>query len=187
MISQELHVLADLEVQVNKMQSMTELLEALEKPKVNEHTHLAGILIQLRTVGYTHVKYLDYNYVLFTGPHIQELKVELPRNISANLPAIIGRGSRTIDELLEHKYFKIGEAIYYENIKQNHENGYLIKHKPNVLNARISKHGGEYIATLNGVIKTNPGDWIITGINGEQYPCDPEIFKELYDVVEQEV
>lgn len=159
----------------------------LEKPKVNEHTHLAGILTQLRTVGYTHVKYLDYSYVLFSGPHIQELKVELPSTISANLNTIIGRSKRAIDELLELKYFKIGDAVYKENIKQNHENGYLIKHKPNVLQARISKHGGEYIATLNGVIKTNPGDWIITGVNGEQYPCDPEIFKELYDVVEQEV
>jgi hypothetical protein len=169
------------------MQSITETIMMLEKPKVNEHTHLAGILTQLRTVGYTHVKYLDYSYVLFSGPHIQELKVELPRTISANLPAIIGRGERDIDELLESKYFKIGDAVYKENIKQNHENGYLIQHKPNVLNARISKNGGEYIATLNGVIKTNPGDWIITGVNGEQYPCDPEIFKELYDVVEQEV
>lgn len=182
-----MHAQADLEAQVNKMQSIKELLEILEKPKVCEHTHLAGILIQLRTVGYTHVKYLDYSYVLFTGPHIQDLKVELPSAISANLYAVLGPTTRVIDEVLESKYFKIGEAIYQENIKQNHENGYLIKHKPNVLNARISKHGGEYIATLNGVIKTNPGDWIITGVNGEQYPCDPEIFKELYDVVEQEV
>lgn len=187
MTNQEVHVQADLEAQGNKMQSITETIMMLEKPKVNEHTHLAGILIQLRTVGYTHVKYLDYSYVLFSGPHIQELKVELPRTISTNLNAIIGRSKRAIDELLELKYFKIGDAVYKENIKQNHENGYLIKHKPNVLQARISKHGGEYIATLNGVIKTNPGDWIITGVNGEQYPCDPEIFKELYDVVEQEV
>lgn len=187
MIDQEVHVLVDLVVQVNNMQSITDTIMMLEKPKITEHTHLAGIITQLRTVGYTHVKYLNYNYVLFTGPHIQELKVELPRTISANLPASIGRGERDIDELLESKYFKIGDAVYKENIKQNHENGYLIQHKPNVLNARISKNGGEYIATLNGVIKTNPGDWIITGINGEQYPCDPEIFKELYDIVEQEV
>ena len=26
-----------------------------------------------------------------------------------------------------------------------------------------------------------PGDWIITGIHGEQYPCKPDIFKETYE------
>lgn len=101
MTIQEVHVQVDLEVQVNNMQSITDTIMMLEKSKVNEHTHLAGILTQLRTVGYTHVKYLDYNYVLFTGSHIQELKVELPRTISANLNAIIGRSERAIDELLE--------------------------------------------------------------------------------------
>ena len=165
------------------MESITKIIEMLEKPKVLEHTHLAGILCQLCDVGYTGVEYTDYSYLVFTGPHVQRLQVELPKDISANLRAIFGKGYRNIEELLESKYLKIGVAIYKENIRQNHDTGYVIKHKPNMLKARISKYGGEYIATLNGVIKTNPGDWIITGINGEQYPCDPEIFKELYDIV----
>ena len=87
-----------MEVPVNNMQSIKGLLEILEKPKVCEHTHLAGILIQLRTVGYTHVKYLDYSYVLFTGPHIQDLKVELPSAISTNLYAVLGPTTRAIDK-----------------------------------------------------------------------------------------
>lgn len=180
-------VLVDLEVQVNKMNVLNKITEMTEREAVLEHTHLAGILLQLRTVGYTHAEYTGGNYVMFTGPHAQRFKVELPLAISANLASIFGRGSRDIDDLLMLKYFQIGMNIYQENIEQNHESGYLIQHKPNVLRARISKHGGEYIATLNGIIKVNPGDWIITGVNGEQYPCDPEIFKKLYDVVEQEV
>lgn len=28
-----------------------------------------------------------------------------------------------------------------------------------------------------------PGDWIITGVAGERYPCKPEIFAETYEPV----
>lgn len=34
--------------------------------------------------------------------------------------------------------------------------------------------------TPEGNIKTSPGDWIITGINGEQYPCKPDVFYKTY-------
>lgn len=187
MILLVVHVQAVLGVQIDKMSVLNKLTEMLERETVLEHTHLAGILLQLRTVGYTHVEHTGYNYLVFTGPHVQRFKAELPRMISANLASIFGRGPRNIDDLLVFKYFQIGMNIYQSNIEQNHDSGYFIQHKPNVLRARISKYGGEYIATLNGVIKVNPGDWIITGVNGEQYPCDPEIFKKLYDVVEQEV
>lgn len=36
----------------------------------------------------------------------------------------------------------------------------------------------EYIDTLEGKMKASPGDWIITGIHGEKYPCKPDIFKK---------
>lgn len=39
------------------------------------------------------------------------------------------------------------------------------------------------IQTLEGSMKAKPGDWIITGISGEQYPCKPEIFKRTYEKV----
>lgn len=57
----------------------------------------------------------------------------------------------------------------------------VIKHKPNVLRARKCRDK-EPILSLNGLIWTNPGDYVIEGVNGELYPCDPEIFKKLYDV-----
>ena len=43
-----------------------------------------------------------------------------------------------------------------------------------------------YIETLEGVMKLSPGDWIITGIKGEKYPCKPDIFKATYELVEEE-
>ena len=39
------------------------------------------------------------------------------------------------------------------------------------------------IPTLEGDMKASIGDWIITGINGEQYPCKPDIFEETYEKV----
>lgn len=36
------------------------------------------------------------------------------------------------------------------------------------------------IATLEGPLKASPGDWIITGVRGEQYPCKPDVFEKTY-------
>ena len=38
-----------------------------------------------------------------------------------------------------------------------------------------------YIDTLEGVMHASPGDWIITGVNGEKYPCKPDIFEKTYE------
>lgn len=39
------------------------------------------------------------------------------------------------------------------------------------------------IQTLEGPMKASIGDWIITGIRGEQYPCKPDIFERTYQPV----
>ena len=41
-----------------------------------------------------------------------------------------------------------------------------------------------WIHTLEGGHVVSPGDWIITGIQGERYPCKPEIFAATYESVE---
>lgn len=38
-----------------------------------------------------------------------------------------------------------------------------------------------YIDTLEGRMFADPGDWIITGVRGERYPCKPDIFSETYE------
>lgn len=40
------------------------------------------------------------------------------------------------------------------------------------------------IATLEGWHEVTPGDWIITGVKGEHYPCKPDIFEATYEKVE---
>ena len=41
----------------------------------------------------------------------------------------------------------------------------------------------EYIAidTLEGTMKASVGDWIIKGVQGEFYPCKPDIFDATYE------
>lgn len=39
------------------------------------------------------------------------------------------------------------------------------------------------IPTLEGVMHASIGDYIITGIRGEQYPCKPDIFKDTYEEI----
>ena len=42
------------------------------------------------------------------------------------------------------------------------------------------------IVTPEGSMQANPGDWIITGVHGEKYPCKPDIFAETYEPVDCE-
>lgn len=41
------------------------------------------------------------------------------------------------------------------------------------------------IRTLEGNMIASPGDYIIKGIQGEFYPCKPDIFEKTYDKVEE--
>jgi hypothetical protein len=51
-------------------------------------------------------------------------------------------------------------------------------------------HGVEYtvcdvgIQTLEGLMHIKPGDWIITGVKGERYPCKPDIFAATYEAAD---
>lgn len=40
------------------------------------------------------------------------------------------------------------------------------------------------IDTLEGPMRAQIGDWIIQGIQGELYPCKPEIFAATYEKAE---
>lgn len=42
------------------------------------------------------------------------------------------------------------------------------------------------IQTLEGPMQASVGDWIITGIRGEEYPCKPDVFARTYEEVPQD-
>jgi hypothetical protein len=48
----------------------------------------------------------------------------------------------------------------------------------------FDKNEGYYIPTLEGAHRVTPGDWIITGVKGEHYPCKPDIFEMTYEPTE---
>lgn len=39
------------------------------------------------------------------------------------------------------------------------------------------------IRTLEGDMKVSPGDYVIRGVQGEFYPCKPDIFEATYEPV----
>lgn len=45
----------------------------------------------------------------------------------------------------------------------------------------IEMHGHGWIDTLEGGHIVCPGDWIITGVAGEHYPCKDAIFQATYE------
>ncbi len=47
----------------------------------------------------------------------------------------------------------------------------------------MNKHG--WIDTLEDGHNVCPGDWIMTGIQGEYYPIKPNILKATYELVEE--
>lgn len=41
------------------------------------------------------------------------------------------------------------------------------------------------IETLEGAMSANIGDYIIKGVQGELYPCKPDVFESTYEIVEK--
>lgn len=42
-----------------------------------------------------------------------------------------------------------------------------------------------HIETWEGIMHASKGDWIIRGIQGEFYPCKPDIFEATYERVDE--
>ena len=55
-------------------------------------------------------------------------------------------------------------------------------------NLRVSYENPEHpvvkIETLEGIMTASVGDYILKGIQGEFYPCKPEIFEKTYEQVQ---
>lgn len=55
--------------------------------------------------------------------------------------------------------------------------------KPIVIEAYQTKDAID-IETPEGTMHASLGDYIITGVNGEKYPCKPDVFKKTYEPAE---
>ena len=59
--------------------------------------------------------------------------------------------------------------------------GYNVRHATKPPMRAIT---GIVIETLEGDMEASYGDFIIKGVNGEFYPCKPDIFEKTYEKVE---
>lgn len=99
-------------------------------------------------------------------------------------------------EVEAHQWFKNGDhpdddCAGYSVIEQCHivgEGKVVRYYRPPSMDGKstcdqcgIQLHNHGWIDTLEGGHIVCPGDWIITGIMGERYPCKDAIFKESYE------
>ena len=91
-------------------------------------------------------------------------------------------GDHPLDRVKENK--KIHNMSHCEGkVVRYYRNPYDVGSRACVHCGRIM-HDHGWIDTLEGGHIVCPGDWIITGIQGEHYPCKPDIFEKTYEVAE---
>lgn len=64
-------------------------------------------------------------------------------------------------------------------------NGRNLEELQNFVGSALAYDGKLIIHTLEGDHEAKVGDYIIKGVQGEFYPCKPEIFAKTYEAVEE--
>ena len=104
-------------------------------------------------------------------------------------------GDHPLDYSKDHDGFENGELRVFtaqERRKKGWE-GDVVRYfrRPDVNSDKYCEHCGRimhdhgWIDTLEGGHIVCPGDWIITGVKGEHYPCKPDVFEATYEPVEE--
>lgn len=75
------------------------------------------------------------------------------------------------------------EAVHWNGIKVSETPEWILE----ALNSEVLVRFGDkvQVRTLEGVMTASPGDYIIRGVDGELYPCKPDIFEKTYEKVEE--
>jgi hypothetical protein len=81
-----------------------------------------------------------------------------------------------VDDKSPDRFLSEGKMVrYYRPPGLNGKT--LCKHCKNI------RHLHGWIDTLEGGHIVCPGDWIVQGVQGELYPCKPDIFEATYEKV----
>lgn len=144
---------------------------------ITQEENLVRLLRQMKDQGFTHGFVVSDVSINIFGDVVGSQIVQLPKVTMKTLIDFTFQYKRpfsisNIIAEIEHDFVGPDKGFKWSNCT----------HKPNKLRFRESKTG-EMVFTLNGIVRCNKGDKIIIGVNGEQYPCDSEIFKLLYDEV----
>lgn len=96
----------------------------------------------------------------------------------------------------DHPEDRVGELVLdvFTNQRYSRQEGALVRYfrRPepeyagNVIHdlCKTKWHFHGWIDTLEGGHTVCPGDWIIKGVQGEFYPCKPDIFEATYEAVD---
>ncbi len=103
-------------------------------------------------------------------------------------------GDHPLDYAKDHNGLENGEPKTFTGAERKARGweGDIVRYyrHPEVSGIRFCEHCSEkmhdhgWIDTLEGGHIVCPGDWIITGVRNEKYPCKPDIFAATYDKVE---
>ena len=96
------------------------------------------------------------------------VEVEAMQWLGAPSPSILPSATRVIDWVLANG----GTARYIEAQVETKLLGKVVR-------PAMPEHLA--IDTLEGTMRALPGDYIIRGVQGEFYPCKPDIFRATYD------
>jgi hypothetical protein len=87
----------------------------------------------------------------------------------------------TYNREAEHGIRQEDMTIYHLGVGYYRTPGLDGQEKCNHCGDIMNNHG--WIDTLEGGHFVCPGDWIITGVKDEKYPCKPDIFEQTYELV----
>ena len=82
------------------------------------------------------------------------------------------------------KYRIVIEAMKYDGYNYPSVQDW-ISGEAHVWPAWIHDYGPFQIDTLEGEMTVSVGDYVIKGINGEFYPCKPDVFLRTYEEVQE--
>ena len=77
------------------------------------------------------------------------------------------------------------EAIQYDGANITEVENFVGRKLPTVISSNEDTQ--LVVSTLEGDMKVSKKDYVIKCVNGEFYPCKPDIFEKTYDVVEDGV
>jgi hypothetical protein len=73
------------------------------------------------------------------------------------------------------------EAVQFTG---SHDSAFSIQQWGGLAAIDVADHG-LYIQTLEGRMHVSIGDYVIRGVQGEFYPCKPDIFEATYEAIER--
>ena len=85
--------------------------------------------------------------------------------------------------LVDLSYYTVKEALKFMGQPVNTYRGFGIEQPFDKYMQIVWKNNGLTIQTLEGDHLAKAGDYIIKGVQGEFYPCKPDIFLATYEEV----